>query len=159
MDTGPANRRSLPSAPPKPSDRRGRHFSDTETWQAEALDPIDLARILEDTIRARLNRAYLRGHVRRRGENSAGRDFPTRGVKPDPASAGSPEMTAFNSAIRLTNHPSTCRSGAPRCCEVMGLRAHVGKRTREAIAASLASRCPTGCGLACLEDPDEYADT
>ena len=50
-----ARHRGLPSAPPKPSDRRGRHFSDTETWQAEALDPNDLARILQDAIRARLD--------------------------------------------------------------------------------------------------------
>ena len=52
-----ARQRGLPSAPPKPSDRRGRHFSDTETWQAEALDPNDLARILEEAILARLDHA------------------------------------------------------------------------------------------------------
>ena len=52
-----ARHRGLPSAPPKPSDRRGRHFSDTETWQAEALDPNDLARILEEAILARLDHA------------------------------------------------------------------------------------------------------
>ena len=53
-------------------------------------------------------------------------------------------MTAFNSAINWTNHTLTCRWVHPRCGEVMRLRAYVGKRTREAIAASLASRYPTG---------------
>jgi hypothetical protein len=52
-----ARLRGLPSAPPKPTDHRPRHFTDTETWQAEALDPNDLARILEDTITGRFNRA------------------------------------------------------------------------------------------------------
>jgi hypothetical protein len=52
-----ARLRNLPSAPPKPTDRRGRHFTDTETWQAEALDPNDLARILEDAIRERMDLA------------------------------------------------------------------------------------------------------
>src|SRR5262249_43975470 len=51
-----ARTRNLPSAPPKPTDRRGSHFTDTETWQAEALDPNDLARILEDAIEAQLDR-------------------------------------------------------------------------------------------------------
>ena len=48
-----ARARALPSAPPKPTDRRGRHFSDSETWQAEALDP--KAQILEAAIRDRLD--------------------------------------------------------------------------------------------------------
>jgi hypothetical protein len=46
----------LASTPPKPSDKRG-VFSDTETWQLEALDPADLAAILRRTIEARLDRA------------------------------------------------------------------------------------------------------
>ena len=50
-----ARARALPSAPPKPTDRRGRHFSDSETWQAEALDPNELAQILADAIRDRLD--------------------------------------------------------------------------------------------------------
>jgi hypothetical protein len=50
-----ARSRNLPSAPPKPTDRRGRHFTDSETWQAEALDPNDLARLLEDAIRERMD--------------------------------------------------------------------------------------------------------
>jgi hypothetical protein len=50
-----ARLRDLPSAPPKATDKRGKYFTDTETWQAEALDPNDLARILEDAIRARLD--------------------------------------------------------------------------------------------------------
>jgi hypothetical protein len=45
----------LPSAPPNPNDKRGRGL--TETWQAEALDPADLARILEDAITSRLDLA------------------------------------------------------------------------------------------------------
>jgi hypothetical protein len=44
----PTQMRGLPSAPPNPNDKRGRGL--TETWQAEALDPDDLARILEDAI-------------------------------------------------------------------------------------------------------------
>jgi hypothetical protein len=43
----------LPSAPPKATDRRGDHFTDSETWQAEALDPNDLAQILKDAIEER----------------------------------------------------------------------------------------------------------
>lgn len=54
-----ARSRGLPSAPPKPTDRRPRHFTDTETWQAEALDPNDLTGILEDAILARLDRAVF----------------------------------------------------------------------------------------------------
>jgi hypothetical protein len=45
-----ARLRGLPSAPPKATDRRGQHFVDGETWQAEALDPNELARILEEAI-------------------------------------------------------------------------------------------------------------
>ena len=51
-----ARARGLPSAPPKATDHRPRHFADTETWQAEALDPNDLAAILEAAILARLDR-------------------------------------------------------------------------------------------------------
>jgi hypothetical protein len=55
-----ARERNLPSAPPKPTDRRGRHFSDSETWQAEALDPNELAQILESAIHKRIDYAtYL----------------------------------------------------------------------------------------------------
>jgi hypothetical protein len=50
-----ARSRNLPSAPPKETDKRVIHFTDTETWQAEALDPADLARILEDAILERLD--------------------------------------------------------------------------------------------------------
>jgi hypothetical protein len=50
-----ARERRLPSAPPKETDRRPAHFSDTETWQAEALDPNDLAGILEEAILTRLD--------------------------------------------------------------------------------------------------------
>jgi hypothetical protein len=46
---------SLPSAPPKETDNRPAHFTDTETWQAEALDPDDLARYLRDAILARFD--------------------------------------------------------------------------------------------------------
>jgi len=38
-----ARDRDLPSAPPRATDRRGAHFTDSETWQAEALDPNDLS--------------------------------------------------------------------------------------------------------------------
>jgi hypothetical protein len=51
-----ARSRDLPSSPPKETDRRGVHFTDTETWQAEALDPNDLAQILEDAILERRDR-------------------------------------------------------------------------------------------------------
>jgi hypothetical protein len=40
----------LPAVPPKPTDNRAAHFTDSETWQAEALDPNDLARYLEEAI-------------------------------------------------------------------------------------------------------------
>jgi hypothetical protein len=50
-----ARKYDLKSAPPKPNDRRGQHFTDTETWQAEALDPHALAEILAEVIRARLD--------------------------------------------------------------------------------------------------------
>jgi hypothetical protein len=50
-----AQSHNLPSAPPKERDHRPRHFTDTETWQAEALDPGDLARYLEDAILARFD--------------------------------------------------------------------------------------------------------
>lgn len=46
----------LSSAPPKPTDKRG-VFTDTETWQLEALDPADLAAILRQSIEARRDRA------------------------------------------------------------------------------------------------------
>jgi hypothetical protein len=46
----------LPSAPPKPADRRG-VFNDTETWQLEAVDPAELAAILRQAIDSRLDRA------------------------------------------------------------------------------------------------------
>jgi hypothetical protein len=51
-----ARERDFPSAPPKQTDRRGVHFTDVETWQAEALDPNDLAQILRDAILTRLDR-------------------------------------------------------------------------------------------------------
>jgi hypothetical protein len=52
-----ARSRNLPSAPPKPKDHRPAHFNDTETWQAEALDPNDLTAILRQAIEARLDHA------------------------------------------------------------------------------------------------------
>ena len=55
------------AAPPKPTDNRGAHFSGTETWQAEALDPNDLAQILEDAIRDRLDKATYDFRASRRG--------------------------------------------------------------------------------------------
>jgi hypothetical protein len=45
----------LPAAPPKPTDRR--RFDGDETWQAEALDPRDLADIIHDAIEKRVDRA------------------------------------------------------------------------------------------------------
>jgi hypothetical protein len=61
---------ALPSVPPNPNDNRGRGI--TETWQAEALDPNDLARILEDAILARFDlaiyHAVLDEEERRRRE-------------------------------------------------------------------------------------------
>lgn len=48
-----ARDRNLPSAPPKETDRRGVHFNDSETWQAEALDPNDLIAILLAAIESR----------------------------------------------------------------------------------------------------------
>jgi hypothetical protein len=61
----------LQSAPPKPTDRRDRHFNGTETWQAEALDPNDLAEILRDAIEKQLDHDVYRagraeeGQIRR----------------------------------------------------------------------------------------------
>ena len=52
-----ARSHALPSAPPKETDNRPANFTDSETWQAEALDPDDLARYLEAAILARLDRA------------------------------------------------------------------------------------------------------
>lgn len=46
---------NLPSAPPKPTDKRG--FAGDETWQAEALDPQDLARIVTDAIETKFYRS------------------------------------------------------------------------------------------------------
>ena len=46
---------NLPSAPPKATDNRPAHFNDTETWQAEALDPNDLTGYLEAAVLARFN--------------------------------------------------------------------------------------------------------
>ena len=45
----------LPAAPRKPTDRR--RFDGDETWQAEALDPRDLADIIRDAIEKRVDRA------------------------------------------------------------------------------------------------------
>jgi hypothetical protein len=45
----------LPAAPPKPTDRR--RFDGDETWQAEALDPRDLADIVRGAIEKRVDRA------------------------------------------------------------------------------------------------------
>lgn len=45
---------SLPSAPPKPTDRRS--FEGNETWQAEALDPRMLAAIVSAAIEERIDR-------------------------------------------------------------------------------------------------------
>ena len=45
----------LPAAPRKPTDRR--RFDGDETWQAEALDPRDLADIIRGAIEKRLDRA------------------------------------------------------------------------------------------------------
>jgi hypothetical protein len=55
---------ALPSAPPNPNDKRGRGI--TETWQAEALDPNDLARILEDAILASTSRSTPQCSPRRK---------------------------------------------------------------------------------------------
>jgi hypothetical protein len=46
---------SLPSAPPKPTDRRS--FEGNETWQAEALDPRMLAAIVSAAVEERIDRA------------------------------------------------------------------------------------------------------
>lgn len=51
-----ARSRNLPSAPPKETDNRGRYFTDTETWQAEALDPRELAGVLGQAIEERFDR-------------------------------------------------------------------------------------------------------
>ncbi|MEZ5564925.1 MAG: hypothetical protein R3F24_05145 [Gammaproteobacteria bacterium] len=48
-----AHSHRLPSAPPKPTDRR--RFEGCETWQVEALPPDILASILADAIRARID--------------------------------------------------------------------------------------------------------
>lgn len=48
---------SLPTAPPKETDRR--RFDDTETVQAEALPPDILAQIVRDAINARVDRTTL----------------------------------------------------------------------------------------------------
>jgi len=45
----------LPAAPPKPTDRR--RFDGNETWQAEALDPRNLADIVRGAIEKRVDRA------------------------------------------------------------------------------------------------------
>jgi hypothetical protein len=45
----------LPAAPPKPTDRR--RFDGDNTWQAEALDPRDLADIVRGAVETRLDRA------------------------------------------------------------------------------------------------------
>jgi hypothetical protein len=45
----------LPTAPPKPTDQR--RFDGDETWQAEALDPRDLADIVRGAIEKRIDRA------------------------------------------------------------------------------------------------------
>jgi hypothetical protein len=50
-----ARDRDLPSAPPKATDNRGAHFQGNETWQAEALDPDDLAAILRTAIEERFD--------------------------------------------------------------------------------------------------------
>jgi hypothetical protein len=50
-----ARRFRLPSAPPKATDRR--RFDSNETWQLEALDPRDLARIVGIAIEERIDRA------------------------------------------------------------------------------------------------------
>ena len=55
LDLSPEEPRRV-VAPPKVTDNRGKHFTDTETWQVEALDPNDLARLLEEAILARLDR-------------------------------------------------------------------------------------------------------
>jgi hypothetical protein len=49
----------LPSAPPKPTDRRS--FDGDETWQLEALDPADLAEILRTAIEERIDWQTYRG--------------------------------------------------------------------------------------------------
>jgi len=46
---------NLPSAPPKPTDKRG--FVGNETWQAEALDPRTLADIVRLAIEERIDSA------------------------------------------------------------------------------------------------------
>jgi hypothetical protein len=51
-----AKRFGLPSAPPKASDRRS--FTGDETYQAEALDPRDLANIVRSAIEARFDRGH-----------------------------------------------------------------------------------------------------
>jgi hypothetical protein len=59
----------LALAPPKPTDKRA-VFTDTETWQLEALDPAGLAAILYQTVEARLDRGVydqvLRDEVKSR---------------------------------------------------------------------------------------------
>jgi hypothetical protein len=45
----------LPSAPPKATDKRS-VFDDDETWQLEALDPADLARVVGEAVEARFDR-------------------------------------------------------------------------------------------------------
>jgi hypothetical protein len=72
-------------------------------------------------------------------------------------------MTAFNSAIRLTNHPSTFRSGAPplrRSDAVTSTcRQEDPRGDRGFACVAVPDRLIERCGLACLEDPDDYADT
>jgi hypothetical protein len=67
----------LASAPPKPTDKRA-VFTDSETWQLEALDPADLAAILRHTIEARLDRAVYDQVLRDEAKSRQRRAFAFR---------------------------------------------------------------------------------
>ena len=59
---------NLPSAPRKATDNRPAHFTDTETWQAEALDPNDLAGYLEAAVLARFRLRHYAAVLREEDE-------------------------------------------------------------------------------------------
>jgi hypothetical protein len=62
---------ALPSAPPKPTDKRS-VFVDSETWQLEALDPGDLARLVREAIETRLDLGLYEAVLREETESRQG---------------------------------------------------------------------------------------
>jgi hypothetical protein len=114
-----AHELALESTPPKATDRRA--FAADETYQAEAIDPADLAQIVENAITARLDQpaydAVLRAEIAARKTLLSRLDLECAPANPVVAGCGCAHIAAIAASTWLRPAIGTCcatRSGRHR---------------------------------------------